>query len=108
MTPNTMHTQLTGFILEEQTELTLAQVCRACAVQAKLIIELVDEGVIAASGKAPDQWHFTGVHMQRARVALRLQKDLGVNLAGAALALQLLDELETLRAKLQVLEAGER
>lgn len=108
MTPNTMHTQLTGFILEEQTELTLAQVCRACAVQAELIIELVDEGVIAASGEAPDQWHFTGVHMQRARVALRLQKDLGVNLAGAALALQLLDELETLRAKLQVLEAGER
>ena len=103
MTPNTMHTQLTGFILEEQTELTLAQVCRACAVQADLIIELVDEGVITASGAALDQWRFTGAHMQRARVALRLQKDLGVNLAGAALALQLLDELETLRARLQVL-----
>jgi len=31
-------------------------------------------------------------------VASRLQRDLGVNLAGAALALQLLDEIETLRA----------
>lgn len=42
--------------------------------------------------------------MQRALVALRLQEDLGVNLAGAALALQLLEELETLRSRLRVLE----
>jgi len=34
-------------------------------------------------------------------VALRLQQDLGVNLAGAALALQLLEEAETLRARLR-------
>ena len=33
-------------------------------------------------------------------VAWRLQRDLGVNLAGAALALQLLDEVQTLRAQI--------
>jgi chaperone modulatory protein CbpM len=110
MTPHPTHPEQlpNGFILEEQTELTLADVCRACAAQADLIIELVNEGIIAPSGAAPEHWHFTGMHMQRARIALRLQKDLGVNLAGAALALQLLDELETLRARLQVLEATER
>jgi chaperone modulatory protein CbpM len=32
---------------------------------------------------------------------VRLQRDLGVNPAGAALALQLMDELEQLRAQLQ-------
>ncbi len=104
MTPDSMLPQLTGVILEEQTELTLAQVCRACAVDADLIIELVDEGVIAVSGAASEHWRFTGLHLHRARVALRLQQDLGVNLAGAALALQLLEELETLRAKLQALD----
>ncbi|WP_293469970.1 chaperone modulator CbpM [Polaromonas sp.] len=46
--------------------------------------------------------------MQRARVALRLQTDLDVNLAGAALALELLDELDELRARVQRLEAAER
>jgi len=98
---------ITGFVLEEQTELTLADLCRACAAQANSVIELVEEGLIAPHGAAPDQWRFTGVHMQRARVALRLQKDLGVNLAGAALALELLEELEVLRARLQALdEAG--
>ncbi|MBT9477058.1 MAG: MerR family transcriptional regulator, partial [Polaromonas sp.] len=47
-------------------------------------------------------------HLQRARVALRLQTDLDVNLAGAALALELLDELDELRARVQRLEAAER
>lgn len=99
-------TQITGFILEEQTELSLDDLCRACAAEAARIVELVDEGVLAPAGSTPESWHFTGVHLQRARVALRLETDLGINLAGAALALELLDELDSLRARLQVLEAG--
>ncbi len=98
----------TGFILEEQTELTLDDLCRACAAQTDLIVELVNEGALSPQGDQPDQWHFTGVHLQRARVALRLQNDLGVNLAGAALALELLDELDTLRARVQMLEVTGR
>ncbi|MEE9157003.1 MAG: chaperone modulator CbpM, partial [Gammaproteobacteria bacterium] len=34
---------------------------------------------------------------------LRLQQDLGINLAGAALALDLLDELRKLRTRLKTL-----
>ena len=108
MTPNFTLVEITGFILEEQTELTLDDICRACAAQAELIVDLVNEGVLCPRGNQPDEWHFTGVHLQRARVALRLQNDLGVNLAGAALALELLDEMETLRARLQLLEAAGR
>lgn len=37
----------------------------------------------------------------RVRSALRLQHDLGVNLAGIALALNLMEELEDLRAELK-------
>ena len=90
-----------GFVLEEQTGLTLEDLCRACTAQAKLIIELVDEGVLAPTGPAPNDWRFTGLHMHRARVAVRLHRDLGVNLAGAALALQLMDEMDELRAQLR-------
>lgn len=95
--------QLSGIILEELTELTLAELCQACAVHSESIVELVDEGVLAPLGREPHRWRFSGIHMRRATVALRLQRDLGVNLAGAALALQLLDEVEALRARLKVL-----
>ena len=104
MTTDFKLVQITGFILEEQTGLSLADLCRACAAEADRIIELVNEGVLAPVGDAPDYWRFTGVHLHRARVALRLESDLGVNLAGAALALELMDELQTLRARLQRLE----
>ncbi len=104
MTGEPMRPQTGGLILEEQTGLTLTDVSRACAAQAQLIIELVDEGVLApAAGDAPEHWRFSGVHMRRATVALRLQRDLGINPAGAALALQLLDEIETLRARLSAM-----
>ncbi len=93
-------TRLMGYILEEQTQLTLEDLCRACAAQPDLVIALVHEGVLHPLGAAPTQWRFTGVHMHRASVALRLQRDLGVNPAGAALALDLLDELSALRAQL--------
>ncbi|MBL8416422.1 MAG: MerR family transcriptional regulator [Propionivibrio sp.] len=103
-TPETrMLPQLSGIILEELRELTLAELCRACAVRSESIVELVEEGVLAPNGREPHRWRFSGIHMHRATVALRLQRDLGVNLAGAALALQLLDEVEALRARLKVM-----
>jgi chaperone modulatory protein CbpM len=108
MTTQSTPSQLIGFILEEQTELSLQDLCRACAVQPELIVELVHEGVLAPADdsvrNAPEQWLFSGVHLHRARVALRLQNDLGVNLAGAALALDLIEELDQLRARLRRLE----
>ena len=95
-----------GVILEELTELTLADICRACMTHAESIIELVDEGIITPLGDGPQRWVFTGVHLRRARVVLRLQSDLGVNRAGAALAVQLLEEIDALRAKLRAFERG--
>lgn len=92
----------TGFILEDLADLTLDDLCRACAAQAALVVELVEEGVIVPHGGSPGAWRFSGVHLRHARVAIRLQRDLGVNAAGAALVLQLLDEIETLRGQLGV------
>lgn len=95
--------QVVGVVLDEQAQLTLTELTRACSVHAELIIELVEEGVLAPIGREPRSWRFTGAHMRRARVAVRLQRDLGVNLAGAALALQLLDEVEALRSRLRAM-----
>ena len=88
-------------VLEDLTGLTLDDLCRACSAPTSLLVALVEEGVITPDGSTDGEWRFTGVHLRHARVAVRLQRDLGVNTAGAALALQLMDELEQLRAQLQ-------
>ncbi|MGH8580848.1 MAG: chaperone modulator CbpM [Gammaproteobacteria bacterium] len=97
---------ISGQILEEEIELTVDELSRACSVQAQRIMELVEEGLIDPTGPDPRQWRFAGLSLRRAGTALRLERDLGVNLAGAALALELLDEIERLRARLRLL--GER
>ena len=87
-------------IHEEQAELTLADLCRACAVHAERIIELVDAGVLEPQGREPARWVFGGASLHRALAAMRLQRDLEMNLAGVALVLELLDENKSLRARL--------
>lgn len=91
----------TGTIIEEDY-LTLGQLCRACGVHADWVISLVEEGIIEPEGKEIDCWHFSGANLARVRSALRLQRDLGVNLAGIGLALELMDELENLRGQLNI------
>ena len=90
-------------ILEEHTQLTLADLCRACAVHTEQIIELVDIGVLEPQGREPARWRFGGASLHRTRRALRLQRDLGIDLAGVALALELLDEIESLRTRLRAM-----
>jgi chaperone modulatory protein CbpM len=95
---------MTGVIVEEQVEYTLAEISRSCAVHAEYIIELVEEGVLApAAGRDPRGWRFSGGQVRRVGRALRLQRDLGINLAGVALALDLLDELDAMRVRLHTL-----
>jgi len=108
MTTNFQLVHITGLILEEQTELNLKDLCRACQAHADRIVDLVNEGVLVASGAAPEHWRFDGLQLHRARLALRLENDLGVNMAGAALALDLLDELNMLRTRVDRLESAGR
>jgi chaperone modulatory protein CbpM len=88
-------------ILEEQTELTLSDLCEACAVHDEQIIALVEVGVLEPQGRDPGHWRFGGASLNRARRTLRLQRDLDIDLVGAALAVELLDEIESLRTRLR-------
>jgi chaperone modulatory protein CbpM len=92
-----------GTVIEEDS-LTLGQLCRACGVHADWIISLVEEGIIEPQGEDIRLWRFSGASLVRARIALRIQRDLGVNLAGIALVLDLIEELEGLRAHMKTLD----
>lgn len=89
-------------VLDEETTLTLAEVCRSCGVPAETIIAMVEEGLVQTVQEAP--WRFRATELRRMHAALRLQRDLAVNLPGAALALELLEELRAMRARVERLE----
>jgi chaperone modulatory protein CbpM len=96
----------TGTILEDEIQLTLAELSRGCSVQAVHILEMVDEGILEPLGDDPVNWRFPGDSLRRARTALRLQRDLEINLPGAAMVVDLLDEIDRLHARLRQLERG--
>lgn len=92
-------TILSGIILDEHVEFTLLELSRACGRPAEWLLQLVDEGIIEPIGDDEARWRFEGASLRRVQVVQRLQSDLGVNLPGAALALELLEEVEQLRRK---------
>jgi chaperone modulatory protein CbpM len=85
-----------GILIEDDT-LTLGQLCQACGVHADWVISLVEESIIEPQGDEIRNWRFSGASLKRVRSALRLEQDLAINLAGVAVVLNLLEELEELR-----------
>lgn len=99
---------LTGEIIDDDMEFSLAELCRACRLPAERVIELVEHGIIEPVGPEPGLWRFQAISLRRVRSVQRLEQDLGVNIAGAALALDLLAELEVLRTRLARLDDDEQ
>jgi chaperone modulatory protein CbpM len=95
---------LSGQILDEETEVTLVQLCRSCDVRGELIEAMVEQGILEPSGRQGSHWCFPSSSLKRVRITLHLKRDLGVNLAGAALALDLLERIEALNARLQAMD----
>ena len=87
---------LKGEILEESDLVSLADLCRSCTVETRTITTLVTEGILDPAGEDVEHWRFTIGSLRRVKTVIHLQRDLGVNLAGAALALDLLDRISEL------------
>lgn len=83
-------------------KLSFAQICGQCGVSADLLKEMLDYGVLNPSMMtiSDHEAFFEAESLQRVLKAIRLCRDLDVNIAGAALAIDLLDEIQTLRNQL--------
>jgi chaperone modulatory protein CbpM len=99
--PSSQDQALSGAIFEDSAVLTVQDLSRMCAVDERHIVEFVEEGVLNVVEWNTAEWRFSGAALRRARRALRLERDLEINLAGVALALELMEELERLRRELQ-------
>jgi chaperone modulatory protein CbpM len=96
---------LEGQLLHDQVHFGFAEFAAYCRIEHGLLIELVEVGVLEPSGGSSGDWTFLARDLRRARTALRLARDLGVNYQGAAIILDLLDDRAALLAKLREAEA---
>ena len=94
-------------IIETRREMSLSDLCQLCTVTSERVVQLVDEGLVEPVGREPAEWRFSGRSVRRVVVAERLSRDLRLNVAGAALVLDLLDEVKQLRQRLLRLEETE-
>jgi chaperone modulatory protein CbpM len=99
---------VSGKIIDEESDVTLAELCEACAVHAEAVEAMVEEGIVVPIGGGRARWRFSRRSVVRVRTVLRMQRDLHVNLAGAALALDLLERIENLSARLKSLDPESR
>lgn len=92
-----MNDPISAMLLDDSVHFSLAELCAACHVSEDFVVEIVAEGIVEPTGREPAQWRFTGVALTRVQRVIRLQQEFDVNLPGAALALELLEEVERLR-----------
>ena len=80
-------------------ELSLEEVCECAELPAEVLITIVEEGVIAPSGASPAEWRFDSTMLSIAKRAARLHRDFDIEWTGIPLYLDMIEELEKLRAE---------
>ena len=90
---------LNGQLIGDEAILSLSEICLACDVKVEWVYELVDQAVLEPGFKG-DELHFSGSSLRRVRIVKSLEEDLGINPAGAALVIELLEKIENLQARL--------
>jgi chaperone modulatory protein CbpM len=93
---------LTGELYDDANEITVIELCRVCAVDAQLIDELIAEGILEPTSSPTETTVLPYSSVRRTRTVIRMQRDLGVNLPGAAVALDLIERIHALQARIRM------
>ena len=75
-----------------------------CDLTLDAVVELAELGVVAPRGGRPNEWQLPAAALPRLRTMGRLMHDLGVNLSGAALAVELIESRRQLERRVRELE----
>jgi chaperone modulatory protein CbpM len=94
-------TAIIGVVVEEEIAFTLSELCRACGTGEAQVRALVSEGVLDPSGTGPQDWMFDGLALRTVRTVQRLAVDLELGIAGAAIVLDLLEQVAALQSRLR-------
>jgi len=91
-------------LLGESDWIAATEICQLCRLDLDAVLELAALGVMSSRERAPGEWQVPATALPRLRVVGRLMRDLGVNVSGAALAVQLLEARRELEVRLRHLE----
>jgi chaperone modulatory protein CbpM len=100
----TVSTTIEAQVSADGEWLSVTQVCRASQIDFQVVIELAELGLVRPRGTEPAEWQVSAVELVRLRTAARLMRDLGINVSGAALAVELLEARRELEVRLRALE----
>jgi len=91
-------------LVDEADWIAASEICRLCRLELDAVIELAELGLVSPRGYAPEQWQLPAAALPRLAVAGRLMRDLGINVSGAALAVELLEAQRDLERQIRRLE----
>lgn len=94
-----------GEVIDHELRLGIGEVAARAHVQDTFIVELVDYGVLEPFGRNRTEWQFSGTDLHRLRRIVRLMRELDVNVGGAAIIVDLLEERQRMRSHIEMLEA---
>jgi MerR family transcriptional regulator/heat shock protein HspR len=83
----------------EHALLTLEDLASTAGLHPELVATYVSYGLLEPDAENPDLFPFSTV--ERLRCIVRLRRDLGVNLAGIAVILQMRDQIKALQHELE-------
>ena len=86
-------------MLNDNVFYTTKAVCNSYKLNQSTVGEMVSWGIAKPSGNKPEKWLFSHKDFERIGRASRFNKELEINIPGAALALQLLEDIQNLRSK---------
>ncbi len=82
----------------------MAEFCEASDLSDVYVIEIVEHGILEPQGTKPQDWRFNDLELALAKRAAKLRHDLELEWEGVALALDLLEEVQQLRAENSMLK----
>lgn len=100
---NVEHTE--ALWLDEHGELTIVELTQCSGLTAGEVRELVELGALVPSSAGGPEPTFPTACIAAARTAARLRNDFEVDMQGLALALTLLERIQSLEAELRAVSA---
>jgi chaperone modulatory protein CbpM len=82
----------------------MQEFCQVVDMPVAYVMEIVEHGIVEPQGTRPDEWVFDTYSLSVAKRAVKLHHELELEWDGVALALNLLDELEQVRAENRMLK----
>ena len=92
---------MTGSVIGDEGVLSIEELARACDAEVQWIVELVAVGVLEPQGTEASRWRFCATDLTCARRVARLQRDFGATIEAAAVMIDLLQQIDQLRARLK-------